>query len=114
MSYRVTAHERAFVVRVETDRLDGRNSPALKLELQRLLAGGPATVVVDLTHVRVVDPNGLAALLSGERVAARSGGCIRVAGLCPDVHAVFAHARLDRIFAIFATDRDALGGERRR
>ncbi len=108
MSYTVTTHNGAFVIRMEASRLDYKNSPALKIELMRLLERRPSIVIVDFAMVRFVDPNGLAALLSGVRVAARSGGRIRVAGLSPDIHAIFAQAQLDRIFDIFPTPKEAL------
>jgi anti-anti-sigma regulatory factor len=42
------------------------------------------------------------------RVASRSGGQIRVVGLSPNVQATFELARLNRIFDIFSTEREAL------
>jgi stage II sporulation protein AA (anti-sigma F factor antagonist) len=110
MSYTVTAHNRAFVIRMQVNRLDSHNSAALKLELRRLVDQRPAVVIVDFSMVSFVDPNGLAALLAGEQVAARNGCRIRVAGLSPDVHSVFAVAQIDRIIDIFPTEREALAG----
>ena len=109
MSYTVTAHKGAFIVRMLVNRLDSHNSPALKLELKRLADRRPTTVIVDLTGVRFVDPNGLAALLASDQFATRCGCRVRVAGLSPDVQTLFALAQVDRVLAIFPTEREALG-----
>jgi anti-sigma B factor antagonist len=108
MSYRVSVHDSTTTtVHLKTDRLDIHNSPALKLELKRLLEGRSTTVIVDFTTVHFVDSSGLGALLAAVRVASRNGGQIRVAGLCPDVRATFELARLNRVFDIFPTEREA-------
>jgi anti-anti-sigma factor len=109
MSYTVTAYKGAFVIRMLVNRLDSHSSPALKLELKRLVDRRPTAVIVDLSAVRFVDPNGLAALLAGEHVAARNGCRICVAGLSPEVHTMFALAQVDRVLDIFPTEREALG-----
>jgi anti-sigma B factor antagonist len=108
MTYKVSKHERAVIIRCESDRLDVQNSPAFKLELKRLLEGRAITVVVDFSAVHFVDSSGLGALLAAVRVASRSGGQIRVVGLCPNVQATFELARLHRIFDIYPTQAEAL------
>ena len=108
MTYKVTSHGKAFIVRIEADRLDIQNSPALKVELKRLLEGRPITLIVDFTRIQFVDSSGLGALLAAVRVASRSGGHIRVAGLSTNVQATFELARLHRIFDIFPTEHEAL------
>lgn len=107
MTYRVTAHDRIITVHLESDRLDTHNSPAVKLELKRLLEGRSITLIIDFANVSFVDSSGLGALLSAVRVASRNGGQIRVAGLCPDVLATFELARLNRVFDIYPTEREA-------
>lgn len=108
MTYKVISHDRAVVLRLESDRLDVQNSPALKVELKRLLEGRPVTLVIDFSAVRFVDSSGLGALLAAVRVASRNGSRIRVAGLSPDVRATFQLTCLDRIFDIFPDEREAL------
>lgn len=108
MTYKVVCHDTAYVVQLQSDRLDVQGSPALKLELKRLLETRSITVVVDFTRVRFVDSSGLGALLAGVRAASRNGGRLLVAGLCPNVQATFELAHLDRIFDIFPTEREAL------
>ena len=96
------------MVRLEGEFLDTQNSPRLNFELKRLLETRARTVIVDLTTVRIVDSSGLGALLAAARVASRSGGQLRVAGLQPTVQETFELARLTRIFAIFPTQAEAL------
>jgi anti-sigma B factor antagonist len=105
MTYRVTAHDQAITVHLETDRLDIHNSPGLKLELKRLLGEGRRRDRGFL-QVRFVDSSGLGAARRGV-CASRNGGQLRVAGLCPDVQATFELARLNRVFDIFPTEREA-------
>jgi|SRR6188768_4020898 len=108
MSYKVTAHGRSYVVGLECEFLDTQNAPALKYELKRLFEGGSHLVIVDFSPVRIVDSTGLGALLAAARVAARTGGQLRVAGLQPPVRETFELARMSRIFAIFPTQDEAL------
>ena len=108
MCYQVTTHGQSYVVRLECEFLDTQSAPILKYELKRLLETKARTVVVDLTTVRIVDSSGLGALLAAARVASRSGGQLRVAGLQPTVQETFELARLTRIFAIFPTQAEAL------
>lgn len=108
MSYRVTVHGHSHVVRLECEFLDTQNAPGLKYELKRLLEGGSRMVIVDFTPVRIVDSSGLGVLLAAARVASRTGGQLRVAGLQPQVQETFDLARLSRIFAIFPTQGEAL------
>jgi len=108
MSYKVTAHGHSTVVRLECDFLDTQNAPALKYELKRLLETGTRMVIVDFSPVRIVDSTGLGALLAAARVASRTGGQLRVAGLQPQVRETFDLARMSRIFAIFPTQAEAL------
>jgi anti-sigma B factor antagonist len=108
MSYKVTAHGKSTVVRLECEFLDTQNAPALKYELKRLLEHEPRTVIVDFSSVQIVDSSGLGALLAAARVASRSGGQLRVAALRPQVQETFELARLTRVFAIFPTQAEAL------
>jgi anti-sigma B factor antagonist len=108
MTYKVVRHDTAYVVHLHGDRLDGQGAPALKLELKRLLETRSITVVVDFSKITFVDSSALGALVAGVRAAARSGGRLRVAGLCPNVQATFELAHLDRIFDIFPTEGEAL------
>ncbi len=70
-------------------------------------AAGRRLVVVSLSHVRAMDPSGLAALVSVlQRMA--PGGELRIARASPRVRALLASTRLDEVFPSFEDASAAL------
>lgn len=95
------------VVRLE-GRLDATTKIDVKNVLQQLLEKGPQPkIVLDLGQVRFIDSSGLAALVSGLRLAREKGGNIALCDVQPQAHTVFHLTMLDRIFSIHPTYMEA-------
>ena len=92
-------------------RLDAVVAPDLKSRLKEVVAGGHVRVIVDLEDVSFIDSSGLAALVSGFRVAREAGGTVKLAGLNEQTMMVFKLTRLDRVFEIHPDAKDAISSE---
>ena len=88
-------------------RLDGQTSPHVKTTLQQLLAQNQSKIIIDLQDVSFIDSSGLAALVSGLRLAREKKGDIVLSGAQSQAQIVFRLTMLDRIFAIHPTFEEA-------
>ena len=89
-------------------RLDARSSSDVKETLQELLSEQKQRkIIVDLQDVPFIDSSGLAALVSGLRLARENEGDIVLSGAQSQAQIVFRLTMLDRIFAIHPTVEDA-------
>jgi anti-sigma B factor antagonist len=84
-------------------RLDASGSPEVKSLLKDLIETGHLKIIVDLQEVPFIDSSGLAALVSGLRLARERKGTIALSGVQPQAYTVFRLTMLDRIFAIYPT-----------
>ena len=75
--------------------VDVSSAPALRNELDQLLAEGNTTVIVDLSGVGFLDSTGLGALVSARANAADAGG---------DLPVVCDHERVLKLFTITGLD----------
>ncbi len=92
-------------------RLDVDASPALRQQVERMVAAGTVRLILDLTAVDFLDSTGIAALLHALRLSRQAGGNVRL--VRPRQEAIFRVLRLTRLdhaFAIHGSREDALGG----
>ena len=99
---RQTVESNVTVIRLN-GRLDANTSPEVKSTLQELLENGQLKIVVDLQGVSFIDSSGLAALVSGLRLAREKKGNIVLSGPGSQAQIVFRLTMLDRIFKIHPT-----------
>jgi anti-sigma B factor antagonist len=96
------------IIYVKEERLDAHNSGELKIEVQKLFAGGKKNVLIDLKDVRFIDSSGLGALVSGFKNAITNQGNLKLSTLQSQVRSMFELTRLHRVFEIFASTSEAL------
>jgi len=89
----------AIVVRVE-GRLNAASAVSVKGAFKEQAQKGARTILVDLSGLQFIDSSGLAALVSGYKLAREAGGILKLAGLGEQIRAVFAVTHLDRVFEI--------------
>ena len=89
-------------------RMDAQVSGLLKDRIQELLDKGTTQLVVDMEGLEFLDSSGLGALVSCLRRIKEKKGEMKLAGLRPDVHAIFEITRVSRLFHICETVPDAL------
>lgn len=88
-------------------RLDAAASGQVKAALGELIDQGCSKVIVDLAAVPFIDSSGLAALVSGLRLARERGGNLVLSGLQSQAETVFRLTMLDRVFSIYANPDEA-------
>lgn len=76
--------------------------------LLALLDQKPRRVVVNLSDVPFMDSSGVASLVKVLSRARRSSTALALVALTDRVRSVFEITRLDSVFAIFATEEEAL------
>lgn len=108
MKLTIESHDGKTVVIVKEQRLDAHNSGELKDRILKLFEEGGRDFVVDLGDVQFIDSSGLGALLSGHKNALHRATTFALAGLQPQVKAMFELTRLQRVFDIYPGLREAL------
>ena len=101
---------RAAVVRVTGD-IDLSRSVDFQCRLLLLLDERPERIIVDLSDVPYMDSSGIASLVKVLSRARRSGAGLVLAGLSVRVKDLFQITRLDRVFQILPSLREALPPE---
>ncbi|MFW5488727.1 MAG: STAS domain-containing protein [Desulfovibrio sp.] len=88
-------------------KLDGRvvsdNAPDVKKRIQDRLTEGYLNLVLDMSNVPFIDSSGLGTLVASFRTVGAKGGVLLIAGLIPEVRALFQLTRLDKVFEIYET-----------
>ena len=89
--------------------VDLYSSPdARKAVLGSIKEGKPKLVLVDLAGVSYIDSSGVATLVEGLQLAKEYKCEFYLVGLSAAAKEVFELARLDKVFSIFASEKDAV------
>ncbi|MBI1877082.1 MAG: STAS domain-containing protein [Chloroflexi bacterium] len=88
-------------------RLDAATSSEVKTTLKQQIEAGHLQIIVDLQDVPFIDSSGLAALVSGLRLAREKGGSIALSSIQAQAYIVFRLTMLDRVFAIYSSPEEA-------
>lgn len=99
------------IVSVAEPRIDAPAAVAFKEKLRNLTEEAPATVVLDLTEVTFIDSSGLGAIVAAMKHLSPERQLV-LAGLTPAVDRVFKLTRMDSVFRICPTLKDALDVQR--
>lgn len=88
--------------------LDALSAPALKKEIDSLLAERRIHVVFDLARLDLIDSSGVGAIVSLFKRVRTLQGDVKIARLDGQPSEIFKLLRLDRAFEIFDTVEDAV------
>lgn len=89
-------------------RLDTHTAPELKHWLEAAAHSDPAHLVVNLQDVTFVDSTGLATLVQGMKRTRERNGDLLLCHLQQPVRMIFELTRLDKAFAIYPSETDAV------
>jgi anti-sigma B factor antagonist len=78
--------------------LDINTAPQLAEEIDRILAGKPGAVLVDLSSHDLIDSSGVAALVKLYKGVRAAGGVITISGAKDQPLAIFKLLRMDKVF----------------
>jgi serine/threonine-protein kinase RsbW len=88
-------------------RVDAVTAPQLNKTVHAQIASGARFVLLDLSDVTFLSSSGLRSLLLIRKELMTLGGELRLAGLQPQVHEVFALTGFTQVFAIHVTAEEA-------
>ena len=102
-----TMIDTAQIVTVKAPRIDAALAIRFKEDMRAETDGGPERVILDLSGVDFIDSSGLGAIVAAMK---QMNGSRRLdlAGLTPMVDKVFRLTRMDSVFRLYASPRDAL------
>ncbi len=78
--------------------LDINTAPQLAEEIDRMVAGKPPKVVVDLSALDLIDSSGVAALVKLYKGIRGAGGTVTMTGARDQPLAIFKLLRMDKVF----------------
>jgi anti-sigma B factor antagonist len=78
--------------------LDINTAPALAEAIDKIVAGKPARVAVDLSELDLIDSSGVAALVKLYKGVRNGGGGITISGARDQPLAIFKLLRMDKVF----------------
>lgn len=90
--------------------LDYHSSPELREKLTELTSKQSPKILVDLGGVDYMDSSGIATFVEAFQKSKRYQGRLILAALTPTVRGVFEIAKLDSIFEISPTVKEAVDG----
>ena len=95
------------VLQVEGQLIVG-NRQELKELVQAALDQGERRLLIDFSRTGYIDSSGLGALVSISKKIREAGGELRLSGLNEDLRSLFELTKLDTLFAIAETPKQAL------
>ena len=78
--------------------LDINSAPALAEEIDRIVAGRRAKVLVDLGGLDLIDSSGVAVLVKLYKGVRGAGGAVNIVGARDQPLAIFKLLRMDKVF----------------
>ncbi len=88
--------------------VDLYSSPRLRDALLGQLRAGGRSVLVNMTEVGYIDSSGIATLVEGLQLSRRTQTRFALYGLQSNARSVLELARLNKVFAIFDDEQEAL------
>lgn len=99
------------IARVLEPRIDAPAAISFKETLRQGTANAPYRVILDLGSVDFIDSSGLGAIIAVTKVLSPQHRLV-LAGLTPNVEKVLSLTRMDKVFEIHLTLKDALHAQR--
>lgn len=103
----VRQEQQTLVVTLAGD-VDLHRTPELQQELVRVVEKHPRRIVLDLSGVQYMDSSGVASLVKLLSSTRRQNIDLKLCGLLPRVRSIFEITRLDTVFDICPTVKEAM------
>ena len=97
------------VAKVTAEKIYQNAVPRLKSQMDELLKTRPPKVLVDLSHVTVMNSSGLGVLIAAQDEMNRHRGTLILTGLSPMMRQLFEQMRLSELFQVTEDEAEALG-----
>jgi len=107
MQVKIQDKETVTICYVSGD-IDINSAPLIRKELEKVLSGKKAKVLVNLKDVSYVDSSGLATLVELLKNIRAYGGKLKVCNMAAKIKTLFEITKLDRLFEILPSEDDAV------
>lgn len=97
------SHDRGCVVVWLRGELDVAEAAAAREFFAAVMAQGPRHVVVDVTDLVFIDAAGVSALIAAARMAAETGGWVRLVDASPMLRRILRIVRLTGVLPVYET-----------
>ena len=91
-----------------TGDVDLYSSTALRETMMKLMRAGTPCVLVNMAEVTYIDSSGIATLVEGLQLSRQTKTHFGIYALRKNARSVLELARLDKVFAIFGDEQEAL------
>ncbi|PYL81299.1 MAG: hypothetical protein DMF23_14695 [Verrucomicrobia bacterium] len=108
------SHENGVVIFALSGAIDLHYAPTLRSLFQSKLNERCPALIVDLSAVDFIDSTGLATLIEYHRDTGAHGGVFSLAGINPNLKAIFDVVQFHKLLAIFPTVSEAKAAIKRR
>jgi anti-sigma B factor antagonist len=98
---------RVTVVRSLESRMDAKVAIDFKTEIGRIVEEDNRWIVFDVSEIAFIDSSGLGAIVSSLKMLGNEGDLV-IAGAGETVLSLFKLTRMDRVFQMFATEKEAV------
>jgi anti-sigma B factor antagonist len=99
--------ERYTIVTIKEKNLTISNSSDLKSEIAIMCAEGNSSILLNLEDVEFIDSSGLGAILNADRTTEDNKGFLVLFGLNSQVYNLIKIAKLDKVFSIAGSEKEA-------
>jgi anti-sigma B factor antagonist len=99
--------ERYTIVTIKEKNLTISNSSDLKSEIAIMCAEGNSSILLNLEDVEFIDSSGLGAILNADRTTEDNKGFLVLYGLNSQVYNLIKIAKLDKVFSIAGSEKEA-------
>ena len=110
MSLSSSVEDGVQIVKVNAERIDAAMAIQFKEDMRQATETGPERVILDLGEVEFIDSSGLGAIVAAMK---QLDGTRRLdlAGLTPTVDKVFRLTRMDTVFRLFPSLKEAMAAQ---
>ncbi len=98
-----------LIISPQEERLDAAGAGDFKTQVLDFIEQGHTKLIIDLHRVNFMDSSGLTAIVSTLKALSTKGGQLAVCNLNDNLQALFRMTRLDRVFGVYASEREASG-----
>lgn len=107
MEFNIHKYDNYTFIEVLTEKLDTNVAPSLKSELVVISGKGERNIIIDLSHVKYCDSNGLSAILVANRLSKNANGTFVLTGLNDAVDRLITISQLDTVLNITSSKNEA-------
>ncbi|GFE66281.1 STAS domain-containing protein [Litoreibacter roseus] len=100
-------HDDVLVLTVQAERIDAASAIQMKDCFREAIKDWDQRVLVDLKNVNFMDSSGLGAMVAALKCL--NGRPLELTGMTPAVEKVFSLTRMDKVFTLHDSRKDALG-----